>query len=229
MATYRSYDDLMSGDQSDTDSFTLDDLAIKTGFDRRVIRSFIEQGLLRGPDTMGRYARYSQAHVDRLLAIKTMRNTQGLAISQVRRALLSMSHKEIQKLAQRSSPMSTSAQEESKDHLSALEYIQSIDTEPPPPNPKPKQPKLPISLAQNLARLVEPIAGGARATPIERLLDELTELTAGKARRQARGTIVHRIAITPEIELTVKGNISDEELTTLEQIADCMREILMRD
>ena len=68
----------------DTDraSYSLEDLSAKTGFEVRVIRSFIEQGLLRGPSSLGRYARYSDWHLVRLLAIKALKDRRGLTYSE---------------------------------------------------------------------------------------------------------------------------------------------------
>ena len=138
MAGWRGYDvDMSQQDDSDSSSYTIDDLAGETGFDRRVIRSFIEQGLLRGPDPMGRYARYSKTHLDRLLAIKALKNVQGMPINEVRRALLSMSHNDIQALAVSSMgdniiyppPPTVNRVDDAAESPcgSALEYIRSIE------------------------------------------------------------------------------------------------------
>ena len=70
--------------EPDRPSYSLEDLAAETGFDIRVIRSFIEQGLLRGPSSLGRYARYSDWHLIRLLAIKALKEQRGHTHSDIR-------------------------------------------------------------------------------------------------------------------------------------------------
>ena len=52
--------------------YSLEDLARHLDIQPRTIRSYIQQGLLRGPDTMGRNARYSAYHLKRLELIKTL-------------------------------------------------------------------------------------------------------------------------------------------------------------
>jgi DNA-binding transcriptional MerR regulator len=258
MSRWRGYDvDMSQQDDSDSSSYTIDDLAGETGFDRRVIRSFIEQGLLRGPDSMGRYARYSKTHLDRLLAIKALKNVQGMPINEVRRALLSMSHNDIQALAVSSMgdniiypppPTVSKADDAPESAASALDYIRSIEQQSEkkqanagsswevqnrlaqarlkidqmkqninlqPPVPRPPQ--------QQIVPSAEP-----QVTPLERLLLNLTALAGTtKPRRQAKGETWHRIPVTPDIELSVRGNMTEDELQTLERIADCVREILM--
>ncbi|MDZ4836964.1 MAG: MerR family transcriptional regulator [Candidatus Melainabacteria bacterium] len=106
-------------DEAETISFTLDELANESGLDTRVIRSFIEQGLLRGPSKLGRYARYSRQHLFKLLAIKVMKEQQGLKLSEVRQQLLSMSEAQIELLA------SNGSSQYQRPKGSALDYILS--------------------------------------------------------------------------------------------------------
>lgn len=120
----------MSPDQT---SFSLDELSQESGLDTRVIRSFIEHGLMRGPSSLGRYARYSRQHLQRLFAIKVMKEKQGLKLSEVRQQLLSMSEAEIAALAETGSMPA-------KPPDSALDYIltqsqQFMNNEVVPINP----------------------------------------------------------------------------------------------
>lgn len=106
---------------TDRQSYSLEDLSAKTGFEVRVIRSFIEQGLLRGPSTLGRYARYSDWHLVRLLAIKALKERRGFKHSDIRQTLLCMSESEILSLAE------TASSETGSRRSSALDYIQSLN------------------------------------------------------------------------------------------------------
>jgi DNA-binding transcriptional MerR regulator len=117
-------------------SYSLDELSQESGIDTRVIRSFIENGLLRGPSTLGRYARYSQQHLDRLIAIKVMKEKQSLRLTEVRQQLLAMSDVEIAALAETGVPDKKSLPKDS-----ALDYIRAqcdkfliSEAEPVPPS-----------------------------------------------------------------------------------------------
>ena len=63
-----------------TDALSLPDLAELTGLSPRTIRSLISQDLLRGPTTRGRYATYGAYHVERLRAIRYLREAEGLTV-----------------------------------------------------------------------------------------------------------------------------------------------------
>jgi DNA-binding transcriptional MerR regulator len=47
-----------------TDEFTLEELEKMSGLPIRTLRFYIQEGLLPGPDTRGKFARYSQKHLD---------------------------------------------------------------------------------------------------------------------------------------------------------------------
>lgn len=105
--------------QTNQTSFSLDELSHESGFETRVIRSFIEQGLMRGPTSLGRYARYSRHHLERLQAIKILKEKQGLRLSEVRQQLLLMSDAEIEALAETGSYVAKAGD------TTALDYILS--------------------------------------------------------------------------------------------------------
>lgn len=222
MASWSIYSGGM--EQSDQ-SYSLDELALESGFDRRVIRSFIEQGLLRGPDSMGRYARYSQAHLERLLAIKALKNLRGLPLHEVRRQLLSMTGQDIKSLAAATGTVRANVPPEA----SALDYLrmlprsaktiredvlaESEDDEP---------------VAQSHHHEEWQSAPSVLTTPADRLVMELGKLLESRrVRRQAKAESWHRISVTPDIELSVRGVEDSEELARIERIADYLREILL--
>lgn len=346
------------GEQEQT-SFSLDELSQESGFDTRVIRSFIEQGLMRGPTTLGRYARYSRQHLERLQAIKVLKEKQGLRVVEVRQQLLAMSDAEIAALAETGSTLGAQQPEGS-----ALDYIRQqsdlflepycepelptsvVSEEKPkskpktlansireklgfkvkepaqhpvnPPEPRPNlqnQPAAsapdsvskgdasnelsipaskplhlvsPMSLADSVrekiaqssaqavaeeealaaeraARLAaqskyeSPWSDGRDAetdeddsvaqdlseywapatsdeqrstkdrilTPFDRLAHNLKEQVGGRTvRRQAKKEVWHRIPVTPDIELSVRGIHDEQQLARLERVADYLRELL---
>jgi DNA-binding transcriptional MerR regulator len=74
------------------ETWTLEELAQKVGENPRTIRSWIAQGLLLGPDQRGRYARYSSAHLQRVLEIQRLK--QAMPLDRVRQVLSGVSSPE---------------------------------------------------------------------------------------------------------------------------------------
>lgn len=210
-------------DISDDQSYTIDELADISGFDKRVIRSFIEQGLLSGPESMGRYARYSAWHLTRLLAIRELKERRGLQLSEVRRSLISMSTEQISELAQ-SSQTGTVL---STPNSTALDYIRALQKSPAPPLQSPANGPPYVAPPQPAQSVSPNVTTGT--TAIDQLLLDLSNLAQGqRVRRQAKADGWMRIAITPDIELSIRGATDPDQLTTLERIADHLRELLLR-
>jgi DNA-binding transcriptional MerR regulator len=217
------------------EEYSLDDLAMQTGFDRRVIRSFIEQGLLRGPQTLGRYARYSPAHLIRLLAIKALKENRGMQITEIRQALMVMTDEEQLALAGQNysgehGEQPSMTNEEPID--SALDYIRSIQKPTEPRTAHPASAEAVVQFVLSTIEKQQQSNGailGPGNTPIDHLLDELGKLVdSNRMRKQARGESWYRIAVTPDIELSVRGIRDQEHLARLERVADCLRELLMK-
>jgi DNA-binding transcriptional MerR regulator len=279
-------------------TFSLEELSHESGLDTRVIRSFIEQGLMRGPTSLGRYARYSRHHLERLQAIKILKERQGLRLSEVRQQLLLMSDAEIAALAE------TGSRDSNFVDSSALDYIlsqsqqfesgQQTEVIAPPPNElvqnawrnggdsvqiQPSSLKNeghPPSIADAIASRLgfkakaldtdsqdrqiddrhEPLAAGdvfadaapnivpqgnqnrdldneqritkdRLSTPVDRLVVGLQHQLGQKtARRQSKREVWHRIQVTPDIELSVRGIQDEQHLAQLERVADYLRELL---
>ena len=58
----------------DNDLLTLQDLADATGVEPRTIRSYVEKGIIPGPDSLGRGARYPRESLDRLKVLQLLRD-----------------------------------------------------------------------------------------------------------------------------------------------------------
>lgn len=67
--------------------FTLDELCSLTGLSKRTIRYYIQIGLLARPEGETRAARYTQRHLETLLAIRRWTDS-GLSLERVRELLL---------------------------------------------------------------------------------------------------------------------------------------------
>jgi DNA-binding transcriptional MerR regulator len=189
--------------------YSIEELAEETGFDKRVIRSFVEQGLLRGPHTKGRYARYTEAHLVRLQAIRELKDSQQMNLSEIRTALLSMTEEDIQALSQK---CTADRQGGLLQKSSVLDYLRSA-------RQSSGSASLPASETPQAAR---------RLSAVDRLLSVLQEDSGPDQQLpHARAQLWHRFAVTPDIELTVRGLQDGGQVEQWERIADCLREILL--
>jgi DNA-binding transcriptional MerR regulator len=105
--------------------FTLSELARETGIEPRTIRSYIAEGLLRGPNTVGRNASYSRHHYDRLCAIRVLRDQDGLGLSEIRQRFLTLSEEAISSIATRMRD-SNVVPEGEIDPAGALDYVRAL-------------------------------------------------------------------------------------------------------
>lgn len=182
---------------------SLSDLAELSGIEPRTIRSWVAQGLLPAPITRGPTARYPAGTTETLLAIRTMRDTLGMTLADIRRELLIASPEQVADYAERAS---ASPPPKSKQPSSALAYLQALRGKPAEatkPEPLPAAKRGFEALAENLGR--------DRAEPP----------------RKARAEDWLRIPITPDAEFHVRGPLDAEQTARLERCADLIRNILL--
>lgn len=119
-----------------TEDLTLEDLATHSGLPLRTLRYYIQEGILQGPDTRGKYASYSQQHLDRLELIQRLKKLR-LPLQEIRHLLENMSPEEVSTVRQYqdilklqlTQPIRLDRSEFSSSQLksSALEYIRSLE------------------------------------------------------------------------------------------------------
>jgi DNA-binding transcriptional MerR regulator len=197
---------------TDRQSYSLEDLSDKTGFEVRVIRSFIEQGLLRGPSSLGRYARYSDWHLVRLLAIKALKERRGFKHSDIRQTLLCMSESEILALAE------TASSGTGTTRSSALDYIQSL-------NPQTFETQKVDEVAHQANLLFQ--SPGQQAPPQIEQSDSKQQIAYQSERQLPASEPWHRFQITPDVELSVRGIQSEKQMARMKSIANSLREFLI--
>lgn len=216
-------------------TFTLQELADRTGIEPRTIRSYIERDLLPGPDGRGRAAAYGPEHLHRLLAIEKLRAAnKGVQLDGIRQLLQQLPPEQIEQIA-----------------TGALPIVALIDTDAPPPAGSAldyaktaladdahtaaalarhglRSPWTHQHIAHGLAGS-GPRTGGTR---VERLLDALSDLAraAGIKRVEAKvqSEAWHRLPITRDIELSVRGPLDPEQLIKLQEIGDHLRHFLTK-
>ncbi|HOC18296.1 MAG TPA: MerR family transcriptional regulator [Vicinamibacterales bacterium] len=67
-------------------TYSIGELAVAAGVSRRTVRFYVQRGLLPAPEGLGRGARYTDAHLARLLQIKGWQE-QGVPLEEVRTRL----------------------------------------------------------------------------------------------------------------------------------------------
>lgn len=187
--------------------YSLQELADLIGVEKRTIRSWIEQGLLKGPETVGRNARYGRGHLERLKAIKVLRDHYGMSLSDARQELLLATDERVRELAQRIEGSGPEPITTETGHSSALAYIRAVQS-----SASNREEKAPVSAQTGVSRLLSRLeAGGSEKPPP----------------RKAHGEAWFRITVTPDVELAVRGALDPDRLARIERVADYLREILL--
>ena len=214
----------------DNDLLTLQDLADATGVEPRTIRSYVEKGIIPGPDSLGRGARYPRESLDRLKVLQLLRDAdRDISLDQARLLLQRLTPSQMRNVA------------EGKDRIAAV-----IDTDRPAVQSKGDALAY-ISRLKLGTTHPSPQGGGARQTlrshrmptspdtadttlPVleqaAKALGGLVGLSA--ATRSVRGEPWHRLPLTPDIELSVRGEFGPEQLAQLHRIGDALRILLTK-
>ena len=203
---------------------SLADLAAASGVEARTIRSWVAQGLLPAPLTRGPAARYPVETLDRVLAIRAMRDLLGLSLADIRRELLVATPDRIRAhadAARAATPMTAEgaaeglvAERAAPDLSSARDYIDRLRARPAGGAAGEDAPRFLLhpeaAPAQGFDALEQRLAGGRHAPA-----------------RKARAEAWLRIPITPDLELSVRAPLEPGQQARLERCADLIRDILL--
>lgn len=244
------------------DTFSLQDLADGTGIEPRTIRSYVERGLVAGPDSMGRGARYPRETFDRLRVLQLLRDAnRDVTLDQLRVLLQSLSPTQLRAIADGTLRIGAlidtdagkqgggvppavaddaNANAKSSGSTDALAYLRALKgaakgtaKAPPPSTPVADN----ASLAAPGLRLGEETSTYARDPQPDftdlSVLASAAQALAGLAglassSRSVRGEAWYRLALTPDIELSVRGDYGPEELAQLHRIGDALKILLTK-
>jgi DNA-binding transcriptional MerR regulator len=195
------------------DRYSLAELADATGIEERTIRSYIERGLLAGAQTRGRGASYSREHLSRLLVVKSLRRARpNIGLSEIRIFLQGLSPDQIDGLASGSisaepraiAPIATGEPESQDDEPHETHDTDEVDT---------------ANLEQSATKL----------TGVERLLCLLRRVSGSMSiAPSSRVERWQRIAITPDIELSIRAEFDSAALAAFSEVAGLLRNLLER-
>jgi DNA-binding transcriptional MerR regulator len=212
----------MSGD---FESLTLQGLADETGVEPRTIRSYVEKGLLPGPESLGRSAKYPRETLDRIHVIQILRNAnRSLTLDQIRLLLQSLGPSQIHGIAtgglQIGAVIDTDALTGTPPAGGALEYLRRLQS------PRRSGNELKANLFASQAAVSQDPAHLPALEQAARALAALAGLSSSS--RPARGETWYRISLTPDIELAVRGEFGPEQLAQLHRIGDALRLLLTK-
>lgn len=214
--------------------FTLEELSERTGVEARTLRSWVSEGLLSPPFKAGRGARYPASNADRALAVRALKDVHGLSLSEIGRRFMMATEDQIREWA-------LEAGATSAPRGSARDYLSRIQARSSKPLPAPRSTDIHPKSAFMAEPQFEPPAASFLRKPhpglnseertadlanIERLILQLEKVLETPAPRRSRGSIWTRISVTPDLELSVRGDLEPRERILFEQLADQFRAIL---
>lgn len=204
---------------------TLADLADASGLQARTIRSWVAQGILPGPLNRGPAARYPADTLQRLLAIRAMRELMHMPLPAIRQELLVASPEQVEAYAARAAALAPEPPEAPAQAASApapapadaLAYLRGLRARATAPSAPPAPP----------GNALLPLAPKPATAGFEALENRLSAARATPAARKARAEEWLRIPVTPDVELAIRGPLDAESRARLERCADLVRDILL--
>ncbi len=214
------------------EDLSLQELADQTGLEPRTIRSYVERGILPGPQSMGRGARYPRESLDRLRVLNLIRDAKrDVSLDKIRLLLQQLSPGQIRDLAEgkvRIGALVDTDEPTSQppERSAALEYLHRIGVSSPA-----RQVAAPLFQSDAVNSPVWPADPGL-SEEVSRLEQVATALAGLVGRtsssRPVRGERWYRIPLTPDIELAVRGEFEAEQIAQLHRIGDALRVLLTR-
>lgn len=207
------------------DGLTLEELSERTGVEARTLRSWISEGLLSPPFKAGRGARYPSGNADRALAVRALKEVHGLSLSDIGRRFMLATEDQVRGWACEIAP-TFAPRGSARDYLRRIRAADAARLSPGPPDkgaaPALAEDALPPRVVRGMG-----VAPPARdLTQIERLIVQLEQALGTPAPRRSRGAVWTRIAVTSDLEISVRGDLEPRERALFEQLADQFRAIL---
>ena len=222
----------------DDNELTLEELSERTGVEARTLRSWVSEGLLAPPFKPGRGARYPAGNADRALAVRALKDVYSLSLSEIGRRFMMASDEQIREWALEAGPVARGASS-ARDYLRSIgqrsvrPFMSSASEPADEAQASLQAPSYePRSAMRSFAHRSQRESAGAPSIPkadlasIEKLIFQLERVLGAPAPRRSRGAIWTRIGITPDLEISVRGELDPRERVLFEQLADQLRAIL---
>lgn len=215
---------------------TLEELSERTGVEPRTLRSWVSEGLLSPPLRTGRGACYPASNAERALAVRNLKSAHGLSLAEIGRRFMMASENQIREWALEVGPTSA-PQGSARDYLRTIQARKIrreaglTSTKEVSPHPS-YEPGPPLQFSTPSFGKYSRYGGATNESAtelanIERLILQLERVLGTPAPKRSRGSLWTRISITPDLELSVRGDLSPHERVLFEQLADQFRAILI--
>ena len=204
--------------------YSIADVSALTGTPVRTIRYYIAEGLLPAPGRYGSAARYDDAFVARLRAIRRLQE-RHLPLAEIRKALEGLTDSSvIEAVRPAETPPSDSASEYVRRLLGTAE--ESVPYATPPAAPAAIAPPA-LALHADLHPAGRFVPPAADAPPPPTLGMGRAYAIPAEAREAAAGARSHweRIAITPDIEIHIRRPLSRPASKRAERLVEVARDI----
>ena len=220
-------DEMPTDAAAEDGDFSIHQLASEAGVEPRTIRSYVKKGLIPGPESLGRGARYPRAAVDRLKVLQLIRDAdRSLTLDQIRMLLHKLAPSELRGLADgrlRISAVLDRAIDPAVQlpRSSAIDYLQQL---------REKQ-TAHHHVAFEHRTYAEPPTGGFddQLPALEEAARALVKLAGlSSASRGVRGEHWYRLPLTPDIDLSIRGSFGSDQIAQLHRIGDALRLLLTK-
>lgn len=217
----------MARDPDSTEPLTLQELADQTGVEPRTIRSYVEKGVIPGPGSLGRGARYPRETLDRLKVLQLLRDAnRSLTLDQIRVLLHGIGPSQLRAIADGAMRIGAlidtdAAGSSPLPRTAAMDYLQSLREASSDSRSRDR-----LSAVLMCAKAPNP--DDDRLPILEAAARALAQLAGTSSSRGTRGESWYRISLTPDIELSVRGEFGTEQLAQLHRIGDSLRTLLTK-
>jgi DNA-binding transcriptional MerR regulator len=209
-------------------TYSLHNLAQLTGIEARTIRSYIQLGLLPGPEGAGRGSYYGPPHLERLQAILVLKTQDNLSLADIRRRFLTATADEIRSLATRGKAAPEASLPPSVGH-SPLSFVRTLrhrlrdeESESPPERAEGADKARPEVRAFR-SDFAEDMGPSVFAMRMEMAVE------SRDVDRPQRGSAQEwlRFEITPDVEVQVRGPIEPRRRAHLEKLVARFRKMVL--
>ena len=214
-----------------SEKYTVSELERESGVKARTIRKYIQMGLVPQAETRGPGAGYTDDHLARLKVVERLRTkSSSLTLDRIRLILQQLSPGDIEAVASNQTQIEALIDIEPPEST-ALEYIRSVRSQPVDAVEH-------VALAKMISEPSSPEhpatkrirdSKTTKQTTVEQIVEAMEQLSGRRSSpRSVKKETWRRIEITPDIELSIRGEFDDDQQAQFYRIADLLRYLLER-
>ncbi len=203
------------------EELTLEELSERSGVEQRTLRSWVGKGLLSPPLKAGRGATYPASNANRALAVRALKDVHGLSLAEIRRRFMMAKEQQIEEWALEPGE-AAAAPGAARAYIRMIQKRGRADEAPARDSPS----EACLDAAPPHARHFRREGRAGDPAILEHLILELERILQTPTPRRSRGAVWTRIAVTPDLELSIRGDLEPRERLLFELLADQLRAFL---